>query len=183
MSGALHVYLTRADWLRVTAAFERQLPVRYVRVGAVEGEPTSWSSIADIDDFGVAPTGDPSSNPQWLVLPSDVEPVARVAERRAHGERRIVDRLGNPTGFVVRPGGAFGSLAVIAGEVPLAPGDTLAAQAREVLVDEVHRVARSIQSYRVGPDAEGRLRRGARLTPYLDGDTLYDLSDPRPSTP
>jgi len=173
----MHVYLTRTDWCHVTRALEARAPLRYVRYGMIDNQLQTWTSAADIDDFGVAPTGDQASNPQFLLLPADDEPVARVAERRADGERRAVDRQDNPRSFVVRPGGAFGSLAVIAGEIPAATGDEWAARTRELLLAEVRAVAREIQGYHVGPDAQERLRSGARLTPYVDGDTLYDLRE------
>lgn len=177
MSGAVHVYLTRPDWLQILQALEQKVPVRYVRVGTVSGEPASWTAAAQIEDFGVAPTGDPSTNPQFLLLPGDADPIARVAEQRAAGERRIVDRQGNPRSVAVGPGGAFGAQAVITGEIPLAAGDEWAARTRELLLEEVRATARPIQTYMVGPDAQERLRRGARLTPYIDGDTLYDLQE------
>lgn len=177
MTAPLRVYLTRADWLQVTAAFERRSPVRYARCGAVDGLAESWTSAEGVDDFGVARTGDESTNPQFLILPADSGPVARAAERRAGAERRIVDRLGNPQSLQLRPGGAFGSLYVIVGEVALPGPDDWSAAAHGALLEELVAATRGVGEFRVGRDALARMRRGVRLTPYIDGDTLYDLRE------
>lgn len=177
MSTPLQVYLTRADWLDVTAAFERRCPVRYARAGEVDGEVQSWGAAQDTEDFGVAPTGDASTNPWFLILPTDVEPVARTAERRAGVERRVVDRFGNPRSLQVRPGGAFGALFVIVGEVALPTGDEWVEDAHQALLEELAVCTREVGEFFVGAEALQRRRRGARLTPYVDGDTLYDLRE------
>lgn len=174
----MHVYLTRSDWCAVMGALERQVPLRYVRYGLVDGELCSWTSAAGIEDFGVAPTGDQASGPQFLLLPADVEPVARVAERRVQGERRVVDRQDNPQSVIVRPGGAFGALAVIVGEVPEVVGDAWSERVVAALRQEVRAFAKELHGFYVGPEALLRMRAGARLTPYVDGDTLYDLRYP-----
>lgn len=178
MSGGLQVYLTRADWLAVAAAFERRVPVRYVRQGLVDGAVESWASMVDVVDFGVAPTGDEATNPQFLLLPEDSPPVARVAERRASGDRWLVDRQENPRSLLVRPGGAFGGRAVLVGEVAVARGDAWSERARAALEATLRAGAQEVQGFFVGPEAMQRLRAGARLTPYIDGDTLYDLQAP-----
>ena len=178
MSGALQVYLTRADWLEVAATFEARVPVCYVRHGLVHGDVERWESAASAEGFGVAPTGDEATNPQYLLLPADAAPVARVAERRAGGDRRIVDRQENPQSLLVRPGGAFGARLVLVGEVALARGDAWAERARQELEAALRRATRQVQGFFVGEDAMQRLRAGARLTPYIDGDTLYDLKAP-----
>ena len=177
MSAPLHVYLTRADWLAVTSALERRCPVRYVRQGEVDGEVQSWSAAQDAPDFGVAPTGDESTNPHFLILPAAAEPVARTAERRAGVDRRVVDRLGNPRSLQVRPGGAFGALYVIVGEVALPTEGEWAGKAHLALLEELAAATVEVQGFRVGPEALERMRRGVRLTPYIDGDTLYDLRE------
>jgi hypothetical protein len=182
LSAPLQVYLTRADWLAVTAAFERRCPVRYARAGEVDGEVPCLGSAQDAEDFGVAPTGDESTNPWFLVLPADAEPVARVAERRAGVDRlvvdrRVVDHLGNPRSLQLRPGGAFGGLYVIVGEVALPSCDPWVESAHLALLEDLFALTRAVGGFRVGPDALQRMRGGARLTPYVDGDTLYDLRE------
>jgi len=177
LSAPLHVYLTRADWLAVTSALERRCPVRYVRQGEVDDEVQSWSAAQDAQDFGVAPTGDESTNPQFLILPADAAPVIRTAERRAGVERRVVDRLGNPQSLQLRPGGAFGALYVIVGEVALPTEGEWVGEAHQALLEELASATVEVQGFRVGPEALERMRRGVRLTPYIDGDTLYDLRE------
>ena len=177
MSAPLRLYLTCADWLAVTSALERRCPVRYVRQGEVDGEVQSWSAAQDAPDFGVAPTCDESTNPQFLILPADAEPVARTAERRTGVDRRVVDRLGNPRCLQVRPGGAFGALYVIVGEVALPTEGEWAGKAHLALLEELAAATVEVQGFRVGPEALARMRRGVRLTPYIDGDTLYDLRE------
>ena len=103
--------------------------------------------------------------------------MARTAERRAGVDRRVVDRLGNPQSLQVRPGGAFGALYVIVGEVALPAEGEWAASAHEALLAELAACTREVQGFRVGPEALERMRRGVRLTPYIDGDTLYDLRE------
>ena len=177
MSDALQVYLTREDWLDVAARFEPRAAVRYVRVGAVDGAVQGERCLADLAAFGVAPTGDQATNPQFLILPADSSPCDRVAERRADWEVRVVDRQGNPGGVLVSPGGAFGATAVIVGEVAASVQGDWAIQTRSALCEAVCGVTEERSGFRVGRDALRRLRRGARLTPYVDGDTLYDLQD------
>ncbi|MEC8253161.1 MAG: hypothetical protein VX044_08110 [Planctomycetota bacterium] len=178
MSRALQVYLTRTDWMEVAATFEARVPVCYVRHGPVRGDVERWESVASAEDFGVASTGDEATNPQFLLLPADAAPVARVAERRAGADRRIVDRQDNQQSLLVRPGGAFGARLVLVGEVAPARGDAWAERARRELEAALRGATREVQGFFVGEEAMQRLRAGARLTPYIDGDTLYDLKAP-----
>jgi hypothetical protein len=177
LTAPLRVYLTRADWLDVAARFERRCAVRYARHGAVEGAVESWTSLQGVEDFGVAKTGDESTNPQFLILPADAEPAVRTAERRAGSERRVVDCQGNPRSLQVRPGGAFGALCVIVGEVALPTGDAWVAAVHRALLEELQACTQEVGGFLVGAEAWQRMRRGARLTPYVDGDTLYDLRE------
>ena len=62
--------------------------------------------------------------------------------------------------------------------VALARGDAWAERARQELEAALRRATRQVQGFFVGEDAMQRLRAGARLTPYIDGDTLYDLKAP-----
>ena len=148
MSAPQRVYLTRADWLTVASAFERRCPARYVRQGEVEGEVQIWRTAQEAADFGVAPTGDESTNPQFLILPADAEPVARTAV-----------------------------LYVIVGEVALPAADGWAEAAHQALLEGLAASTQQVGGFLVGPEALERMRRGARLTPYIDGDTLYDLRE------
>ncbi|MCK5941759.1 MAG: hypothetical protein KAI24_07320 [Planctomycetes bacterium] len=178
MSGdAVFVYLTRADWCAVTDAFEREVAVCYARCGATDERVLTWAAARDIDGFGVAPTGDEATNPSFLVSPAHERPVARVAEQRAGGAVRVVDRMRNQRGFEVRPGGAFGRTAVIVGQIPALPGEHTAAALRARFVAAVRAGCTSLGGFLVGPEARQMLRRGCRLTPYVDGDTLYDLRE------
>ena len=164
-------------WHALLRAPSTPIPARYVRQGEVEGEVQIWRTAKEAADFGVAPTGDESTNPQFLILPADAEPVARTAERRAGVERRVVDRLGNPRSLQVRPGGAFGVLYVIVGEVALPAADGWAEAAHQALLEGLAASTQQVGGFLVGPEALERMRRGARLTPYIDGDTLYDLRE------
>ena len=66
---------------------------------------------------------------------------------------------------------------MIVGEVALPTEGEWAGKAHLALLEELAAATVEVQGFRVGPEALERMRRGVRLTPYIDGDTLYDLRE------
>ncbi|MCB9869696.1 MAG: hypothetical protein H6837_07545 [Planctomycetes bacterium] len=174
---SLPFFATTLDIRSVLQDVERELAVRYVRVGDVEpsGEPLAWSTSADIPDLGVASEGDQALERALLVLPATEEPRTREVPLRRGGRRIVVDQTANAASVMLRAGGVLRSGVLIAGQVGTVSEDPWAVQAYGTIARIIRRVFQKTKSYYVGQEALQQLKSGARLTARVRSPREFDL--------
>lgn len=161
----------------VLDAVEQRDPVNYVRAGLQsEPAPSVYSSVRQIPDFAIAATGDAMKEPRFLILRDPSALVVQPVPQRAGGTRFAIDQSTSPQSILLAPGGSHHG-AIIAGQLSTISEDPESMSLYRAVSGEVRKRFRKIRSYYVGPDAETRLRAGARLTIAVDASPKLDLQE------
>jgi len=173
-----HFYATRNDLLPVLETFDRKHGVAYTLIGLLDSPALttvhSGSAIATLDK--PAPLSSASFGYQYLITPVEQGVVVREVPQRAGGIRYAVDQLANPISITFQHGGFFAEDILLYGRVATCSNHPTSAKLHRAFASAVAKHFARIRAFYVGPEAEGLLRRGCRLTIGADSPREYDLA-------
>lgn len=176
-SKVCNIFGTAEDLIEVLQEVESQRPLKYVRVGLFEGaERPVFSGFSSLPDLGIAQTGDSNFEPTFLVLPLEVPFQVRAVPQRRGGVKYAVDQQENPGSIVIRPGGRYGDVAVIAGMVGSVHDDDETENLLSDFSEALEKHFTRVKSYLVGPGARKLLSSGTRLTKDVNSPKEFDLA-------
>jgi hypothetical protein len=176
MKQAMQFFATRSDLLEVFTSFERAKAVKYALTGMFPSPATAiYSSAADIENFGIAISGDQAQENTFLIAPTGTEILAREVPQRRGGVMYSFDQRKNPATIGVRPGGQFDDRTLICGQLGPSTESRESNELHAILIGEFKRRFVKIRSYFVGKDAADFLENGLRLTTNVRASSEYDL--------
>lgn len=173
-----YFYATRNDLLPVLETFDRKHSVAYTLTGLLESPALttvfSGSAIATLGN--PARVSSAISGYQYLVTPDEQDVVVREIPQRAGGIRYAVDQLVNPISVTFQHGGFYAEDILLPGRVATCSDHSTSAKLYRAFASAVAKHFTRIRGFYVGPEAEGLLHRGCRLTIGADSPREYDLS-------
>jgi hypothetical protein len=176
MSKSIAFFAANKDLKSVAAAVEAGRQLQYILAGLFDTPDVPRAgSVEDIDSFGVAQKGDQAQERSYLVAPAASMVSVREVPQRRGGVKYAIDQMQNPATVVVRPGGRFGDVAVISGQVGTATDDVNAMELFKSFEREIKRRFAKVKSYYVGPSAKELMESGVRLTASVRSPAEYDL--------
>jgi len=170
----IHFFATRADIESGLDAVERLVQFHYVLAGLFDGpEIQRFETYRDLPQLGESVSGNTIERPSYLlILPEKALRAKEIPQRRG-GAKFSISSQGNEDfllGF--SPGGMYQNCCLIPGLYR--PGNT---RIYDLFRRNFSRHWRSIQSFRVGPEAETLWKNGIPLTPSHTADRSYHLAD------
>jgi hypothetical protein len=176
MSKLVPFFAADGDLKEVAAAIEARQRLQYVVAGLFDTPELSIAgSVKAIESFGIAQTGDQAQERSYLVVPANRQINVREVPQRRGGVKYAIDQVQNPATVVMRPGGRFGDVAVIAGQIGTAADDVSALELFKLFEREIKRRFSRVKSHYVGPSAKALMESGARLTMSVRSPAEYDL--------
>src|ERR1022692_2747516 len=174
-SSVYNFFATAEDLSRILRTVESCHALQYARCGLFDGPDCPvFERLSLLPDFGVAQAGDSNLEPTFLVLPKGARLHVRTVRQRRGGNKYAVDQLANPGTEVIRPGGKFREVAVIAGMVGTVHKDEKAETLMKAFFASLKAEFTSVKSYVVGPEARRLHDLGMRLTKSLDASQEFD---------
>ena len=172
----LEFFAAGRDLAGALGAIERAHRLKYVEAGLFDTDARRESPTAsDLPDLSIATHGDTNLEREFLVSWRDEPVVSRQVPQRRGPTRFALDQLMNPNTIAFRPGGAFGSTALIAGRVATVSDSAGSRALFKVFADELKRRFSRVKSYYVGDEAAKLLDSGCRLTASVRSPPTYDL--------
>jgi hypothetical protein len=151
--------------------------LQYARCGLFDSEDCPvFDELLSLPHFGIAQTGDSNFEPTYLVLPKGTSVNVRTVPQRRGGTKYAVDQLVNPGTVVIRPGGKYRDVAVIAGMVSTVHRDGTADKLMKAFSASLKTDFVRVKSYAVGPEAKKLHDLGLRLTKSVQMRQEFDLS-------
>jgi hypothetical protein len=170
-------FATAADMSKVLLTVGADHALQYARCGLFDSpECPVFDELLSLPNFGVAQVGDSNFEPTFLVLPKGTRVNVRTIPQRRGGTKYAVDQLINPGTVVVRPGGKYRDVAVIAGMVSTVHHDGTAERLMKAFSTSLKREFARVKSYTVGPEARSLYDLGLRLTRSVQTPQEFDLS-------
>ncbi len=152
--------------------------MRYARTGLFDSRaPTEFIAGAGLPNLGLAPSGDAVHEPAFLVISRDSAVVVEEVPQRKGGLKFAIDQHHNPDSTVFQPGGLHEDNVLIAGGIATIGATPAALALHQLMVREVTKGFRRVQSYWLGPEALALFQAGARLTAGVRRPELYDLRE------
>ena len=170
--GFLHeMYATRGDLEPGLRRVEALTRVDYVLTGLFDSdEVRRYGSALDLPHLGLAPTGDQTLEPSYMILPAGAAMDAVAISQRRGGVKYAVDPRDHPSGHILfSPGGVYREGVLISGELGTALKDEVSAKLFRMFYKELFKGFVKIKVNYVGPEALSMLRRGWRLTQSVKG--------------
>ena len=176
MRKSITFFAANEDLKLVLTAIESEQRLQYVLAGLFDTpELLTAASVEDIESFGIAQKGDQSQELSYLVADVARQINVRKVPQRRGGVKYAIDQMKNPATVVMRPGGRFGDIAVISGQIGIATGDANASELFRSFEREINRRFSKMKSYYVGPSAKDLMESGVRLTGSIRSPAEYDL--------
>lgn len=176
MSKSIAFFAANEDLKAVAAAIETEQRLKYVLAGLFDTPDLSIAGSAkDVELFGIAQKGDQAQERSYLIAPASREINVREVPQRRGGVKYAIDQMQNPASVVIKPGGRYGDIAVISGQVGTAVDDASALELFKSFEREIKRRFSKVKSYYVGPSAKELMDSGARLTASVRSPAEYDL--------
>lgn len=192
MARSIYFFATRGDLLPVLLEIERTIDIHYCEggysriydgEGELAGIPTfaQYSTARDI--IGLSHTEfDSSVSGRTILIGHDSTPFLPEAIPQRRGGMRLAMTIGsdlNDDAILLRPGGIYDALTLLAGEVATTHEPT---EKGIQLIEAIRKVVRSrwilIRPYWLGAEAQQMLNRGVRLTSGVRTPACYDLRRP-----
>lgn len=176
MSRSIAFFAAGEDLKGVAAAIEAERRLQYVLTGLFDTrELLTADSVEDIESFGIAQKGDQAQERSYLVAAATRPINVREVPQRRGGVKYAIDQMENPATLVISPGGRFGDVAVIGGQIGTATDDVAALELFKSFEREIKRRFSKVKSYYVGPSAKALMESGARLTTSVRSPAEFDL--------
>lgn len=170
-------FATQDDLIEVMEAVASKAFYRFVRIDDIkDGTPNICESIADLDDFSIAISGDQNREKSYLLIAADAKPKTRQVELRKGGINYVMDQGSHPESVFFSSGGVFKEFeCIIAGQIGTISDDKWSTNLYKVLFAELKKRFKKIKSFYVGRIAEKKLDEGVRLTSSIKAPPEYDL--------
>jgi len=168
-------FATRHDQLPRLQALESEVALQFVRTGMFKRpEPVVFNSVSEIPDLGLAPEGDYTHTPKYLVVAAGTRIRIKEEPQESGGVLYAVDLRKNLTAFVFRPAGQFDEKTLIPGLVGTATGSKTSLALCKRFWRALGGDYVKVQRYYVGPEAYEFLKQGGRLTPAVQCPPYMD---------
>ena len=150
--------------------------MRYAQTGLFDSRaPTEFIAGASLPNLGLAPSGDAVHEPAFLVISRNSAVVVEEVPQRKGGIKFAIDQFRNPDSAVFQPCGLYKDKVLIAGRIATTGATPAALALHQLMVREVTKGFRRVQSYWLGPEALVLFQAGARLTAGVRSPATYDL--------
>lgn len=176
MSRSYEIFATRDDLINLFSSIEKAMDLQYVQTGLFPyDEPIVCRSICDIENFGIASTGDQNLELTFLILERNRRINVRTVPQRRGGLKYAVDQLENPESVAFTPGGDFEGRVLISGRIGTANKNEKSLYLLRLIGEEIRREFEKIRAFFVGRQAVSALDSGVRLTASIAAPTRTDL--------
>jgi hypothetical protein len=166
-------FATQSDLELLLRLAEEGQSLIYVEAGLfVDPERPSFSTGLAIPNLGSSQSGDSVQDPSFIVLTKGSPLTIREVAQRAGGIRYAIDLLKNPTCMEFHPGGVHGD-SLIAGRIATLSEGSFDLYKR--FLGALRRLFRSVNGWRLGPEAASWFNTGRRLTTGIATPSEYDL--------
>lgn len=172
----LSFFATKADLESLLRTLESKRRLQFVAAGLLDSPSVEpMQSLLAAHNLGHMDVGDANQAAGYLVASREISIEVRPVPQQRGGVKYAVDQLANPATIAFRPGGSFGEMCLIAGQVGTASDNPSSLELFQVVSKEIrHRFAK-IKSFYVGKEAGELLDKGWRLTANAKSPTVYDL--------
>lgn len=169
-------FATRSDLISLLEKVECQRQIYYVRIGLFDSAMLQYAVNARcIEQLGVALAGDQNQVPSYLIVDAKTEvDVEKIPQRRG-GVKYVVDQLQNSKSIVLKPGGEFENIAIIAGEFGTVSRDGDSLSLLSLVSKQLRKDFKNIKGWYVGREAIKAMNLGVRLTANINSPPVNDL--------
>lgn len=172
----LNFFATKADLESLLRAVESQRQLQYVVAGMFDSpDIVAVSSLLDNPNLGQTTVGDAMQTVCYVVTSREAAIEVRPVPQRRGGIRYAIDQAVNPATITLRPGGAYGNICLLAGQMGTISEDPSSLNLYRAFSKEARKQFEKIGPYYVGKEAAELLDKGWRLTTGVKSPTLYDL--------
>jgi hypothetical protein len=174
MSSQIRFFATEHDLIPVLDAFEE---IKYVRYGSYDTPAPEWyPSAMAIPDLGVASNESAVNCTTFLVCREIDSLRPRQVGSLDSKKRYVFDQLINPDTITFSPGGLWREEILLYGTFASASNSLFSSQLLKVAGSALKKRCKKIKAFYVGPEAEGMLRTGKRLTIAEQASRSTDLA-------
>jgi hypothetical protein len=173
-----YFFATADDLLPIFSRVEAKREVVYTLTGLLKSRPVdSFTRGVELPTLRRAP--DCRSTvccPAYLVTPAGAKVRVREVPQAAGGVMYAVDQLHNPDSIELNHGGRPQPGVLLAGRVATCTGTEASTGLFRAYANAIARTFTRIQAFWLGPEAQGLLAAGCRLTDSADSPPEYDLA-------
>jgi len=171
-------FATASDLVPLLASLEAQQSLQYTLLDLSKvDDPLIYQSYAEIPDFGIASHPTAVANPQYLVCHAGTAVRVQPVPQQAGGIRFAIDPEWNPDTVALRPGGRYGSNAILYGSVGTVMDSAISKDLYRFLAKPFGRNFQKHDAFYIGPEALKLWRDGVRLTTAANSPPEYDLKE------
>jgi hypothetical protein len=171
-----YFFATKTDLESLLQAIESLRPLQFVVTGLFDSpEVVPMRSLLAGPGLGQLIVGDLNLAPGYLVASREIRIKVESVPQRRGGVKYAVDQLANPTTIAFRPGGSFGEMCLIAGQVGTASDDPSSLELFHLFRKELQRQFTKVREFRMGKEAGDLFDKGWRLTTNAKSPAIYDL--------
>jgi hypothetical protein len=169
-------FASKADLESLLRAIESRRPLQFVVTGLFDSPVIETiQSLLATSNLGQLDVGDTNQAAGYLVANREIPVEVRRVPQHGGGVKYALDQLSNPTTIALRPGGSFGEMCLISGQVGTASHHPSSLELFHTFGKEVRHQFTKIKSFYVGQEAVELLDKGWRLTSNAKSPALYDL--------
>jgi hypothetical protein len=174
---SLYFFLTPAEQVALLEAFETHCKVAYYRAGTspMPNAP-AIASLLDEESLGYLTIGDWNHSPSYLLSSPEERVVVQEITLRQGGYVYAVDQGKNPALARLRPSGQFTEGILVAGSVETFSRSSYSGRLFQAFDKLLKQRTRRIGEFRVGLEAEEKLRLGWRLVTSASSPREYDVA-------
>lgn len=177
MTKRLLFFATKEDLRLLLATVESSLPIDYVRMGHGETSVAErYASSEEIPNLGHATTDSASTSDEFLVVPKSCAVQVRCVSGSGGTVRYFFDQLANPSTVTFAPGGLRGDTILLHGRVATVSDDETSQALMNQFAKVIRKSFRKLKTFWIGPEAEGLLDAGKRLTISAQASRDFDLT-------
>lgn len=170
-------FATRSDIQEILANMEDLFHVVYFETGLFDSNnPTKYTSIFSITNFGQASAGDWNNDRGFMIVPKEHKLVVRDINQRAGGTKYAIDPFANPDSASLRLGGLYENNIMVAGNFGIVYNADFANSIFKYFSSKIKTHFKRIGAFYVGEEAQIKLREGWRLVTDEKSPREYDLT-------
>src|ERR1051325_1834555 len=172
----LSFFATKADLESLLRTLESKRQLQFMMTGLFDSPKVeAIQSLFAVPDLGQVDVGDANQAVVYLVANRGSIIEVRPVPQQRGGVKFAVDQIANPTTIAFRPGGAFGEICLIPGQVGTTSDDRSSLELFHAFSKEVRHQFVKVRAFYVGKEAGELLDKGWRLTAHAKSPAAYDL--------
>ncbi|HEX8171500.1 MAG TPA: hypothetical protein VF824_13255 [Thermoanaerobaculia bacterium] len=167
-----------ADTADIRAAMEAvtaRQPLLFTRTGLFDTNTFERQAYAELQNVGVAASGDANFEPSYLVTEPDTIIVVRSVPQRRGGTKYAIDQAANRDSVLIQFGGRNSADVIILGRIGTISDTARSKALYNLFAKEIRGRFTKVGMFYVGPDAMAAMRAGQRVTDNVRRSAEYDL--------